>query len=133
MILNCTIKKPINEVYACFSDMQKFAEHHPVIYKTELLNKNEYQFYECIKFWGIPFKFKYIVYILDYKENEFVKMYSPVQKGVHLTLDFILHSDGQMTTIKEVVDVKAPFIIKGIFQSILKKAHQKLVDNIEYS
>lgn len=120
-------------MYACFSDMQKFAEHHPVIYKAEQLHKNEYQFYECIKFWGIPFKFKYTVYILDYKENEYVKMYSHVQKGVHLTLDFMLHSDGQTTTIKEVVDVKAPFIIKGIFQSILKKAHQKLIDTIEHS
>lgn len=120
-------------MYACFSDMQKFAEHHTVIYKAEQLNKNEYQFYERIKFLGIPFKFKYIVYILEYKENEYVKMYSPVRKGVHLTLDFILHSDGQMTSIKEVVDVKAPFIIKGIFQSILKKAHQKLINTIEHS
>jgi len=133
MILNYTIKKPINEVYACFSDMQKFAEHHPVIYKAEQLNKNEYQFYERIKFLGIPFKFKYPVYILEYKENEYVKMYSPVQKGVHLTLDFMLHSDGQTTTIKEVVDVKAPIFIKGIFQSILKKAHQKLIKTIEHS
>ena len=49
MVVNYTSAKSIEEVFSFLSDMQKFAEVHPVIYKIEKKGENEYLFFEKLK------------------------------------------------------------------------------------
>jgi len=124
---------PIDKVYLCLSDMQKFADVHPVIYKAEKIGEQEYLFYEKIKIVFIPFSFNYKVSLKNQINNQSVEMESSVQKGVHLVLKFSLKSIGHKTEIVEEVIVTSNFIVKNIFHNILKKAHKKLFKNIEKS
>jgi carbon monoxide dehydrogenase subunit G len=133
LILTYSIKKPISQVYACLADVQQFVTVHPVIYKAEKVNEDEYVFYEQIKFLLIPFHVSYKVSLLDCKPNETVKMISQVQKGVHLQLTFLLKPLGEETIVTEEIAIKSFIITRLIFQGILKRVHKKLFLNIEKS
>jgi carbon monoxide dehydrogenase subunit G len=130
MIINYSIKKPVNEVYACLADVHKFVAHHPVLYKAEKTGDAEYVFYERIKFLFIPFRINYKVTLNDLQQNESVKMYSEVQKGVHLNLNFFLTPTPTGTDIKEEILIKASLFVKPVFQFVIKRAHKKLFKNI---
>lgn len=126
MKLQYTLNQPIDTVFECLSNMQKFCDAHPVIYKIDMLGNNEYRFYEKQLF----FTFSYCVSLTETKPVTYVSMYSKVQPGVSLNLYFRLKAEGGITYVEEEVDVKAPIIIKQVFERILKSAHQKMFANI---
>ncbi len=118
-------------MYPFLSDMQRFVEVHPVVYKIDKLKESEYLFYEKIKFGFIPYAFKYKVSLKKRIPDQFVEMESQVQKGVHLTLKFSFKSSGGFTQVEEEVVINSNFLVKIIFQTIITKAHKKLFQNIE--
>ena len=117
-------------MYACIADAQQFVKHHPVIYKADKTAENEYVFYEKIRILLIPYKLNYKVQFEECKLNESVKMYSEVQKGVHLHLFFSFKSLTNKTFVMEEVKIEAPFVVKQILQIALKRAHKKVFNNI---
>ena len=131
MVLNYIITKPVDQVYQCLTDMQKFAEVHPVIYKVEQLSKTEFLFYEKIKIVFIPFSFNYKVNLKISLMTKPVEVDSQVQKGVYLTLKFLLQEKNNQTEVQEEINIKANVFIKIIFKVILKNAHKKLFQNID--
>jgi carbon monoxide dehydrogenase subunit G len=131
MVLNYSLTKPAEEVYTYLSDMNKFAEVHPVIYKAEQLGESEYVCFEKIKFGFIPFDFKYKVYLKNSIVNNYIEMDSPIRKGVHLQLKFSLTTINNKTEITETILIKANFIVRMIFQNIIRKVHKQLFTNIE--
>ncbi len=126
MILNYALNQPIAKVFECLSNMQKFCSVHPVIYKVDTLDNNEYKFYE--KYAGVSFS--YCVSVTETMPLTYIAMYSKVQPGVYLNLYFRLKTENGITYVEEEVDVKAPIIIKQVFERVLKKAHQKMFANI---
>ena len=58
-------------------------------------------------------------------------MYSQVQKGVHLNLNFLLQTENNKTIIVETIETKAIIGVKQILEMTLKKAHKKMFENIE--
>lgn len=126
MILSYTLNTPIAHVFECLSDMQKFCDAHPVIFKVDSLGNNQYKFYEKIAF----VTFSYAVSIEKTEPLTYVAMYSKVQPGVYLNLYFRLKTEGGITYVEEQVDVKAPIIIKQVFERILANAHKKMFAKI---
>ena len=131
MILHYSSNKAIHELFQYLSDMQKFTDVHPVIYKAELIGENEYLIYEKLKFLMIPFKFTYKAILKNVELDKTVSMYSEVQKGVHLNLRFDFKTLNQKTEITETVEIKANPITKLILGNTIKRAHRKLFENIE--
>ncbi|CAN5497149.1 hypothetical protein BH10BAC1_BH10BAC1_19150 [soil metagenome] len=130
MILNHSIKKPINEVYNSIADVELFVKFHPVVYKAEKIGENEYVFYEKIKLLFIPIPIKYKVILLELNPNKSIKMFSEVQKGVYLNLKFSFIPTPEGTGVVEEVEVKASFLVKLVFQMILKRVHKNWFKNI---
>lgn len=130
MILNHSIAKPIEAVYSCLSEMDKFAEVHPVVYKAEKIGETEYRFYEKIKFVFIPFDFTYKVNLTSTVPNNYVEMESNVQKGVHLQLKFSLQTKNNVTEVEETIIIKANPLVRLVFQSVIKRVHKKLFKHI---
>ena len=126
MILQYTLSTPIAKVFECLSDMQKFCNVHPVIFKVDSLGNNQYKFYEKIAF----VTFSYAVSIEKTEPVTLVAMYSKVQPGVYLNLYFRLKEAGGLTYVEEEVKIKAPIIIKQVFEQVLKGAHQKMFAKI---
>jgi carbon monoxide dehydrogenase subunit G len=131
MILTYSLNKPAEEIYPYLSDMQKFVEVHPVIYKAEQLGEAEYLCYEKIRFVFIPFDFSYKVNLRNLSLNNYVEMDSNIQKGVYLQLQFNLLSNNDQTEIKETINIKANFFVRMIFQNTIRKVHKKLFINIQ--
>ena len=130
MILNHSIAKPIELVYSCLSEMDKFAEVHPVVYKVEKIGEAEFKFYEKIKFAFIPFAFNYKVNLTSIVPNKYVEMESNVQKGVHLQLKFSLQTKNNVTEVEEIILIKANFLVRILFQNTIKRVHKKLFKKI---
>ena len=59
MVLTYSINKPVEIVYDCLTDMQKFVSVHPIIYKIENKGENEYLVFETLKVLFIPVSFTY--------------------------------------------------------------------------
>ncbi len=132
MIVRYTSKKSIEEVFQYLYDMQKFAEVHPVIYKIEKKGENHYLFFEKLKFLlFFPYDFTYNVVIKNIEFNKSLQMYSEVQKGVHLNLNFLLQTENNLTIIVETIETKAIIGVKQILEMTVKKAHRKMFENIE--
>lgn len=130
MILTFQLQQPASLVYDHLADAQKFSAIHPVIYKVQQLNEEEYKFYECLRIFNIPFRFTYLVNIRPQPEKQRIEMSSEVKRGVHLRLDFSLSSVNDKTVVEEKVHIKAPPIIHQIFSAILVKAHRQLFHNL---
>ncbi len=130
MILNHSVSKPIDHVYSCLSDMEKFATVHPVVFKVEKIGDSEYKFYEKIKFVFIPFHLNYKVNLTSTVPNNYVEMESNVQKGVHLQLKFSLQAKNDVTEVEETILIKANPIVRLIFQNVVKRVHKNLFKNI---
>lgn len=131
MIKRYTINKPVENVFPCLSDMQKFADVHPVVYKVEQLGEKEYLFYEKIKILFIPIRFTYNVKIESMEVNKQVSVYSTIIKGIFLHLNFTFETKGSQTEVEETFTIKAPFIIQQLFLLIIVDVHKKLFKNIE--
>ena len=130
MILNHTIAKPVEQVYPYLSDMEKFVQVHPVVYKVEKIGETEYQFCEKIKIIFIPFDFKYKVNLKSILHNKDVEMHSNVKKGVHLELKFSFLSRNNSTHVEEIILIKSNFFVRLVFQSVIKRVHKKMFKNI---
>ncbi|MCD6066587.1 MAG: hypothetical protein K0S33_1413 [Bacteroidetes bacterium] len=131
MTIRYKIEKPIEQVYPYLSDMQKFMEVHPVIYKVDHLSGQEYLFYETLKVLFIPVSFSYKVSLTKTVENKQVVIYSRVQPGVYLDLIFDIEQDGTGTHVRETIKIKALPGIKQLFTSIIRKAHLRFFENLK--
>jgi carbon monoxide dehydrogenase subunit G len=131
MQLKHVSKKSPDQLFLYLTDMHKFAEVHPVIYKAEKISEIEYRLYEKIKFLFIPFSFSYKVKIEKVELMNLVILSSKVQRGVYLELSFFLNPVNGRTEIEETIYIKAPVIIKQIFSNTIKKVHKELFENIE--
>ncbi len=130
MQLDHSIKKPVDHVYDYLTDVQKFVSVHPVIYKIEKLANNELLVYEKLKFLFIPIKFTYKATITGNRNLKTVVMLANVKGMAKIQMHFKLEDLSGQTKIKEVVEFKSFLPIKAIMQSVFKKQHQQLFQNI---
>jgi carbon monoxide dehydrogenase subunit G len=131
MTLNYNISKPVEAIYASLAQMDNFVCVHPVVYKVECIGKNEFIFYEKIKFLFIPFDFNYKVNVDILEKNKNITMSSVVRKGVHLNLEFLLVQNENSTEVIEKVSIKANIFVRMIFENVLRRVHKKMFLNIE--
>ncbi|MDP2386179.1 MAG: hypothetical protein Q8M29_07395 [Bacteroidota bacterium] len=130
MQLDHSIKKPVDHVYDYLTDAQKFVSVHPVIYKIEKLATNELLVYEKLKFLFIPIKFTYKATITGNRNLKTVVMRANVKGMAKIQMHFKLEDISGQTKIKETVEFKSFLPIKAIMQSVFKKQHVQLFQNI---
>lgn len=130
MEVSYRIPAPVHEVFPYFADMKKFGDAHPIIYRVDDIGPNEYLFYEKLRMFMFNVRFTYKVKVESIDQNREVKIYSNVQRGVHLKLTFSFSEINRQTEINEVIAVTASGWVKSFFHPLLKKSHLKLVNEI---
>ncbi|MEO6303760.1 MAG: SRPBCC family protein [Bacteroidia bacterium] len=131
MMLTFHINKSPEIVKDYLTDMEKFVEVHPVIYKFENKGKNEYLIFERLEFLFIPVSFTYPAKIeLDEKNNRVI-MSAIVKKVIHINMHFDLEKKDGKTKITEVVMFRSFLPVNFLMERIFKKQHTKLFENIE--
>ena len=103
MYLNFRVNKPIDFIFDYLTDMQKFVEVHPIIYKIEYVHQNKYKVYETQKVAYIPIRFNYLVTMDNDLEKKEVRFKATVLRFTKIDIHFMLKVDNNATVIYETV------------------------------
>lgn len=131
MTLTHFVNKKPDFVFEQFSIAENFAKVHPVIYKMEKMEENNYKVHEKLKFIFIPVKFDYTTTLLPDKEKQMIVMNAVVKKKTKIDLKIVLKEQKGGTLITEEMELTTPLPIKKIFCKLFAKQHIKLFSNIE--
>ena len=128
MTLEFTVNKPRQKVFEYLTDMQKFVEVHPVIFKMDKINENEYLVYEKLNYIPFPFKYKAVVEGNQAGDKVFIK--ATVMKIIHIRMSFDLLEMKEETKITENVDFRSFLPVHPVMRSIFRTQHNILFANI---
>lgn len=131
MILKFKIDKSPKFVYDYLTDMTKFVRVHPVITKIDKIGDTEYLIHETLKLGFLPLNFTYPVSIDQNSVEKTMEMNAIVMKLTKIKLKFSITPEDDFTTIEEKISIKSMLPIKSILQSIFRKQHKILFQNIE--
>jgi carbon monoxide dehydrogenase subunit G len=129
MNLQFEVNKPLSVVFDYLTNMQRFVEVHPVIYKIDTIAPHSYRMHETLKLLFLPISFSYPATVLVEKER--IVMTGVVYKIVRITIRFDLKSINKGTIINETIDFDTFLPIKFLMAIIFKKNHQALFEHIE--
>jgi len=128
--LTFEVKKKPEFVFEYLTNMQRFASVHPVISKIEQINGNSFKVYETLQFGIIPFSFTYPVDVEQSNIESPIIFRATVFKITDVEMIFTLSSNGIHTIVHEQIKFKTPLPIKSLLQSVFKKQHNLLFENI---
>lgn len=125
--LNHSCSQPVDLVFPFIADIQKFVSIHPVLFKADEVKPNYFLLHEKLNK-HLPFSFSYYVTMVEVIPNQKVVMHSNIFKLVDLTLtfDFIYNQQTQVAKVTELIEIKAPAIIKYQFTKMISKIHVQL-------
>ena len=130
MILHFSVNKPIAFVFEQLSNMDKFIEIHPVIYKIDPLGQNNYLIFEKLKFAFVPYAFTYPASLSSDIENKRVTMKALVMKLVSINILFEMKTEGDATLVKETVEFRSFLPLQPLLKLIFKKQHAELFSRL---
>lgn len=130
MILHFTVNKPVAFVFEQLSNMDKFIEIHPVIYKIKDLGQNRYLIFEKLKFGFVPYAFTYPASVTPDVANKRVAMRAVVMKLVTISIVFEMKTEGDTTLVKETVAFKSLLPLHPVLKLIFKKQHAQFFLNM---
>lgn len=131
MELNFRLQKPSAVVYDYLSDMQKFVSVHPIIYKIEPIQKNQYLIYERLKLMFIPANFTYRVIVESNLVDKTVNYKARINALTKVELNFTILEEGNGCIVNETVDLKSYLPVRSFMKSIFKEQHKLLFQNID--
>lgn len=131
MKLSFKINKPADFVFDYLTDMQKFASVHPVISKITDDGGGRFTVYETLKMGFVPFSFTYPVRIESNFADKIVLIRATVMKFTRIEMNFTVTPDNGFSVVEEDIDFKSPLPVKSVMQSIFRKQHTRLFENIE--
>lgn len=129
--LHYSIRKPIDVVFHCLTDMNKFVTVHPVITKVDWVEGNNYLVAESLKIGLIPFSFTYPVTIKIYPDKKLVVMEAFVKGMIKIEMNLLLKKLNGITLVEEKIYFNSRLPVKWILKTIFKKQHARLFKNIE--
>ena len=129
MTLQFEVNKPLSVVFDYLTNMQRFVEVHPVIYKIDTIAPHSYRMYETLKLLFLPISFSYPATVSVEKER--IIMQAVVYKVVRIRLQFDLKSSEKGTIIDEMIDFDTFLPVRFFMSLIFKKNHQALFERIE--
>jgi carbon monoxide dehydrogenase subunit G len=124
------LQKPPALVYDYLSDMQKFVSVHPIIYKIEPIEKNQYLIYERLKLIFIPANFTYTVLVESDLDKKTVNYKARINALTKVEMNFDIKEDGSGCVVNEKVDFKSYLPVQTLMKSIFREQHKLLFDNI---
>lgn len=129
LVLEHTFNLNLDEVYAAVANFEHFASLHPVMTSVKVITTSlpdfiEYAVEEEMRVLGIlVMKPKYNARVTEVEKLKQVLYTSQVKKGIFLTLNFHFSQQGNVSTIREEIEVRGNKFITAVFLKILKKAH----------
>lgn len=130
MILEHTTDKSPAIVFDYLTDMQKFVSIHPVIFKMDRLNGNEYLVHETLKIGPVRISFRYPAIVNGSVDQRSVTMRATVMKITSVKMTFSLREIPTGTQVEEEIIFSSILPIGFILQRIFRVQHTKLFENL---
>ncbi|QHT65176.1 hypothetical protein GXP67_00035 [Rhodocytophaga rosea] len=131
MKLTFIINKPAHIIFDYLTDMQKFVSVHPVITKINPIEKSTYLIYETLKVGFIPISFTYPVTVESNRAEKTITIRATVMRMTKIEMNFIIKEDKAFSIVEETIHFQSPLPLQSIMESIFKKQHRLLFNNIE--
>lgn len=131
MTLNCIIKKPVDTVFDCLSNMSKFVSVHPVINKINYLEEGKYMIFERLKCGFFFFSFSYPATIESNYAAKKITMKAVVMKLAVIEMCFSIKEMKNYSLVTEEIKFETVLPIQAILKKIFRKQHVRLFKNIE--
>lgn len=126
------LRKSEKFVLHYLTDMQKFVGVHPFLERVELLGGNNYRVFEKQTLLGVlPFHFSYPIILENSISNKSVTITAEVFTLVKIKMIFLLSESEGVTTVKETIDFNSLFPVSFLLESLFRKSHTRLFQNIE--
>lgn len=125
------IQAPASVVWSYLSDLNKFAEVHPIICRVDTYGDGAYRLYEKLPLGPFSFRFSYPVRVtLDLKES-IIRYESTVLGIARLDMRFHIVDRGDHSVTHEVVEIRSRLPVERYTASECYKYHQMTFTNIE--
>ncbi len=126
-----TIQAPASVVWSYLSDLNKFAEVHPIICKVDTLGDGAYRLYEKLPLGPFSFRFSYPVQVtLDPKES-IIRYQSTVLGIAQLDMRFHIVDRDDYSVTHEVVEIRSRLPVERYTADECRKYHSIVFANIE--
>ena len=120
----------VDNAFKIITNPISYPEIHPLITKVDKIDENCFECHETTTIFGIPYSFKYLVYLSQPCSN-LVVMTSEVQKGVWMKLSFSIQYLQNQQFLCEEIEISGPYLVQKILSKKLKKAHYKMFYNLK--
>lgn len=131
MYLHFQINKSPDLIFDYLTDMQKFVTVHPIIFRIDKLNSDEYMIHEKLKMLGIPMVFKYKATVNGNPEKGEVNIAAKVMGMINIRMQFIIKSINNHTEVYETVVFKTLLPVKWKLGQIFREQHGQLFKNLQ--
>ena len=131
MILTFKLNKTPEEIFLHLTDMQKFAEAHPIISKIEKIENENYKVHETLTFGLLPFSFTYPVTVSKNEATKTVNYDAVVLKLIKIKMTFKLMAKATGTEVQENLDINSLLPVKALMHRVFRKQHTQLFKNID--
>jgi carbon monoxide dehydrogenase subunit G len=126
-----TIQAPASVVWLYLSDLNKFAEVHPIICKVDTYGGGAYRLYEKLPLGPFSFRFSYPVRVtLDSKES-IIRYESTVLGIAQLDMRFHIVDRGDHSVTHEVVEIRSRLPVERYTAGECRKYHSMVFANME--
>lgn len=123
------VHKDLTTVKQYLTDIEKFVNVHPLIYKMKDLGGNEYKVYERVKIGFVIYNFTYKAFII--LDIDSVKIVAKVKRITKISMLFNFQEEGENTVITERLTVNSPLPIKNYMNRLIEKQHRVMFHNID--
>ena len=82
------------------------------------------------RFLSTPILFTYPVTINGNDQDKTIEMNARIFKLITVNMKFRISTETEKTLVREEIKIDAPFPVKNIMESIFKKQHTRLFENI---
>jgi carbon monoxide dehydrogenase subunit G len=110
--LHYSINKPVDFVFDCLSDMDKFVSLHPVINRVHRLEGNNYLVAEILTIGFVPFSFTYPANITTDTDKKIITMDASVMGVMKIEMNFLLKRLDGLTLVEEEIHFKSWLPVK---------------------
>lgn len=125
------IQAPASVVWSYLSDLNKFAEVHPIICKVDTYGGGAYRLYERLPLGPLSLRFSYPVQVtLDPQEN-IIRYVSKVLGIVVLDMRFHIVDRGDHSVTHEVIEIRSRLPVERYTAAECEKYHRMVFANIE--
>jgi len=116
------VRKDVITIKQYLTNIEKFVNVHPLIYKMTALGENKHKVFEKVMIGVMLYNFTYKAFITHDKDS--VKIVATIMGITTISMLFTFKEEDNITTTNERLTVNSPLPIKNYMYKLIEKQHR---------